>query len=78
MKRKNEIPRESAKLHGMTNNHQNDSDPLRNIDPVNTLCLSVCLSKLYAARIYVSNTQFYFPRIFCASFKADFIVSCMS
>lgn len=52
MKRKNEIPRESAKLHGMTNNHQNDSDPLRNIDPVNTLCLS----KLYAARIYVSNT----------------------
>lgn len=42
MKRKNEIPRESAKLHGITNNHQNDSDPLRNIDPVNTLCLSVC------------------------------------
>ncbi len=40
MKRKNEIPRESAKLHGMTNNHQNDSDPLRNIDPVNTFCLS--------------------------------------
>lgn len=41
MKRKNEIPRESAKRHGMTNNHQNDSDPLRNIDPVNTLCLSI-------------------------------------
>ena len=44
MKRKNEITRESAKLHGMTNNHQNDGDPLRNIDPINTLCLSVCLS----------------------------------
>ena len=44
MKRKNEIPRESNKLHGMTNNHQNDSDPLRNINPVNTFCLSVCLS----------------------------------
>ena len=38
------IPRESAKLHGMTNNHQNDSDPLRNIDPVNTLCLSKAYS----------------------------------
>ena len=49
MKRKNEIPRESAKLHGMTNNHQNDSDPLRNIGPVNTVCLSVCLSSLAQA-----------------------------
>ena len=62
MKRKNEITRESAKLHGMTNNHQNDSDPLRNIDPINTFCLSVCLSKAYSVSL-PSRKLFLFYKI---------------
>lgn len=66
MKRKDKITCESAKLHGMTNNHQNDSDPLRYINPANTLCLSVCLyvclSKAYSVSL-PSRKLFLFYKI---------------